>query len=315
MRSQSNVRLQRRVYRNHSLDSARWHHYVPRHDDLVVASSYKSGTTWVQTIVLRLLLGDLVGKVVPEFSALEAPFEPVSSVLDRTEAPCGRRVIKTHLALDGLCLFASVRYVVVCRDARDVFMSLWNHYRNVIRYPVLAAPTHPGRHGPPLPKPPSNIRQFWLLWMTRGWFGWEREGYPFWGNLRHTHTWWTARSAENVLFVHYADLLTNTEEEISRIARFIGREVDRQQLHSLATATSFEQMRFDREQLLPAARRMFRGGAKVFFHRGTSGQWRGVLHEDDLTLYDAAATAELSPACREWLESGRAQSGIDPATT
>src|ERR1041385_9060989 len=46
--------LQRRVYRNHSLDSVRWHQYEPRADDLVVASSYKSGTTWVQTIVLKL---------------------------------------------------------------------------------------------------------------------------------------------------------------------------------------------------------------------------------------------------------------------
>jgi aryl sulfotransferase len=307
--------LQRRVYRNHSLDSGRWHDYLPRHDDLVVASSYKSGTTWVQTIVLRLLLGDRAGQVVPEFSALESPFEPVRDVLSRTEAPCGRRVIKTHLPLDGLELFDSVRYVVVCRDARDVFMSLWNHYRHVIRYPVLAAPDHPHRHGPPLPKPPGDIRQFWLLWMTRGWFDWEREGYPFWGNLRHTHTWWEARSAKNILFVHYADLLANTEYEISRIARFIGREVSGEQLRSLASATSFQRMRYDSEQLLPAARRMFRGGAKVFFHRGTSGQWRGILNEDDLDLYDSAATAELSPACRAWLESGRTQSGIVPAVT
>jgi aryl sulfotransferase len=73
-------------------------------------------------------------------------------------------------------------------------------------------------------------------------------------------------------------------------------------------------MRQDGEQLLPSARRMFRGGAQTFFHRGTSGQWRDVLTEDDLALYELAATSELSPVCRAWLETGRTRSGIDPAT-
>ena len=34
-----------RVYQNHSLDSLRWQHYVARDRYIIVANSYKSGTT------------------------------------------------------------------------------------------------------------------------------------------------------------------------------------------------------------------------------------------------------------------------------
>ena len=34
-----------RIYQNHHLDSTRWERFAPRDDDMVIATSYKSGTT------------------------------------------------------------------------------------------------------------------------------------------------------------------------------------------------------------------------------------------------------------------------------
>lgn len=34
-----------RIYQNHTIDSSRWDGFVHRADDIVVATSYKSGTT------------------------------------------------------------------------------------------------------------------------------------------------------------------------------------------------------------------------------------------------------------------------------
>ena len=45
------------IYQNHAVDSTLWQRYVPRSDDIVVTSSYKSGTTWVQAILAHLILG------------------------------------------------------------------------------------------------------------------------------------------------------------------------------------------------------------------------------------------------------------------
>ncbi len=44
-----------REYINHHLDSTRWRAFEPRDDDIIVTTSYKSGTTWMQHI-LRLLI-------------------------------------------------------------------------------------------------------------------------------------------------------------------------------------------------------------------------------------------------------------------
>ena len=44
-----------RVYQNHHLDSTRWQHIEPRDGDIIVTTSYKSGTTWTQGILNALL--------------------------------------------------------------------------------------------------------------------------------------------------------------------------------------------------------------------------------------------------------------------
>ena len=36
---------------NHHFDSPRWDHVALRDDDIVIASPYKSGTTWLQAIM------------------------------------------------------------------------------------------------------------------------------------------------------------------------------------------------------------------------------------------------------------------------
>src|SRR5260370_37863211 len=44
-----------RVYRCHHLDSTRWDDVVPRPDDIVITTSLKAGTTWIQRIVSLLV--------------------------------------------------------------------------------------------------------------------------------------------------------------------------------------------------------------------------------------------------------------------
>ena len=44
-----------RTYRNHHLDSSRWDHFTPRDGDIVVSTSFRSGTTCMQMIVRHLL--------------------------------------------------------------------------------------------------------------------------------------------------------------------------------------------------------------------------------------------------------------------
>ena len=46
---------------------------------------------------------------------------------------------------------------------------------------------------------------------------------------------------------------------------------------------------------------IWQGGAERFFFKGTNGRWHDVLTDDDIALYETAAT-RLEPGFRRWLE-------------
>ena len=167
-----------RTYQNHHLDSTRWDVYRPRPDDVIVTTSYKSGTTWTQQILLWLLHGDQepmpeLGEVSPWVDArfMGTTKEQLGEILEGLSSPrfTTPRFIKSHLPLDGLPYYPEVRYVIVARDARDVFMSLLNHYSSYTDI-AMAALNSPDRPGDPMPRCPEDPREVWRAWMTRGWF-------------------------------------------------------------------------------------------------------------------------------------------------
>jgi aryl sulfotransferase len=296
-----------RTYQNHVLDSTHWQHYQPRPDDIIVSTSYKSGTTWTQEIVRQLLF---CGQDVPERDAIglgqlspwiERRRAPLEEMLAGLDAQQHRRSVKTHLALDGLLFFPQVKYIVVGRDARDVGMSIWNHYSGQIDE-TFGTSDNPMAY---LPPPPPDIHAFWQMWITRGVFAWESEGYPFWGNLHHTQTWWNYRHLPNILFVHYADLKNDLVGEIRRIADFLAIPLADELLPSILEAVSLDAMRTRSERLDAGVLRIFKEGAKTFFFKGTNGRWRDVLSAEEVALYEAKAAQVLTADCRAWLEQGR----------
>ena len=46
-----------RVYHSHHLDSERWDHVTLRPGDVVISTSMKAGTTWMQRIMSLLVFG------------------------------------------------------------------------------------------------------------------------------------------------------------------------------------------------------------------------------------------------------------------
>ena len=296
-----------RIYRHHMLDSTVWQRFVPRADDIVIATAYKSGTTWTQAIVAHLILDPQsppdLGTVSPW---IDSQWNASGDVIERLEAQRHRRFIKSHVALDGLPFYPQVKYIVVGRDARDVFMSLWNHHSSYTDAFLERINAAPGRVGPPMPPAPQDIHEFWRDWISRGSFPWETEGYPYWGNLHHTKTWWPSRTLKNVLFVHFNDLLADLRGEIRRIAQFLEIACSEEKLAKVAHAVSFSTMKENVEALLPRADNMWKGGAKTFIFKGTNGRWKDVLSQEELGLYTDAVARVLEPDCAAWLEQGRA---------
>jgi aryl sulfotransferase len=300
-------RLPRRIrtYRHHHLDSTRWDAVRHRPDDIVVSTSVKAGTTWTQRILSLLIFGtaplpDKLSRVSPWIDCRYV--DPLDEVIARIEAQTHRRFLKTHLPLDALPFDERVRYVVVGRDSRDVFMSLWNHYGGYTdaMYETLAAGDPPGG---PLPRRPDDLRWLWSQWLTRASFPWEPDGWPFWSHHYHAASWWEFRDLENILLVHYNDLLADLGGEMRRIAAHVGVTVAEESWPALVDAARFESMKADAARLLGPMDR-FAGGPDTFLYKGTNGRWRAVLTAEDLALYEKVV-GSLDPALRAWLESGR----------
>jgi hypothetical protein len=57
-----------------------------------------------------------------------------------------------------------------------------NHYTNYIDATFARINDSPGRVGAELPRPPADIHACRESWCTRGWFGWETDGWPFWSH-------------------------------------------------------------------------------------------------------------------------------------
>lgn len=293
------------------IDSRRWSSYNHRPGDIVISTSYKAGTTWMQTIVANLLFQDgqfpaPVGTMSPWIDCAAVPV-PLEQVIAGLDAQTHRRFIKTHLPLDALPYFETIRYIVVGRDGRDVLLSLWNHhmgYSDMVRG-LIAEFNKTSIQECPVTYP--DIHHLCRDWIDRSWYSWEQSGFPYWSHFRHMQSWWDYRHLENIQFVHFADLLSDPEKEVRRVAAHIGVTVNEDLLPGILERIAFQKMKesFD-TQIMPDAMNMFQGGGQTFMNKGTNGRWRNVLTEAELAGYQAAVEKEMTPDCAHWLENGGA---------
>jgi aryl sulfotransferase len=300
-----------REYRNYGFDSRNWDLITPRDGDIVISTSYKSGTTWMQNIVLRLVFqGQDLPAVADVSPWVDRRRISVTPLIDQLEAQRHRRILKSHLSLDATPYHPGTRYIVVVRDARDVFMSLWNHLSQMNDAVIEMVNAAPGRVGDPMPRVGGDIHAFWQGWINRGWFPWETEGYPHSGNMAHTQSWWNFRHLPNILFVHFNDLLTNRATEVRRVAHHLGINVSDAAVDEIVVQTGFAAIRANAEKAGPmekaAADQTWPQGLQTFFFKGTNGRWRSVLIAKELALYEAAKRRVLTPDCAAYTEKGRA---------
>ena len=296
------------VYQNHHMDSNRWNYFTPRDDDIVIATSYKAGTTFTQTIVGNLLFpdGNLPGPAVAISPWLDMRITPLELVLGELEAQPHRRFIKSHLPLDGLPYFESIKYICVSRDPRDVFMSLLNHWGNHTPEFYVMLNNVPGRVGDPLPEFVDDTKTTWRNWITRNTFDWEIAGYPYWSHLSHALTFWRYRHLPNIMMLHFNDLLADLDGEMRRIADYLEIDVPAEQWADVVNRCTFNEVKKDPSKVVaPLMDVAFKGGGDTFINKGTNGRWLGVLDAEDLDLY-AQAMAKLPADYAHWLEHGGA---------
>ena len=305
-----------KTYESHHFDSEAWSVVKPRPDDLVIATAYKSGTTWMQQIIAQLIFDGAPPAAVGDLSPwvdLRVPPRPVKEQI--VEGLTNRRFLKTHLPTSALEYSEKTKYVYVARDGRDAFMSLMNHYKNgnEMWYGALNGE---GLVGDPLPtweeaaagkEGDDATRAVFDKWLNTPWgthAAWEEDGWPFWSLFYNMKTWWEARHLPNVLFVHFSDLKKDLKGQMRRIAEFIGANVDESKFDAQVNACTFEAMKGNAAAVAPLGGAMWKGGADTFINKGTNGRWKEVLTKAQVEAYEKAAEARLGKECAKWLARG-----------
>jgi aryl sulfotransferase len=307
-----------RQYRTWILDSRRWAQYLPRSDDVVIATYPKCGTTWMQRIVGLLIFQTPEPAPIMQISAwIDRRFpQPIEAVIELIEAQKHRRFLKSHLPLDGLPFYDDLKYIHVARDGRDACISFHNHGRSFTDE-MMQRLSKEGMDdetiGRPYPNIPADIRQYFHQWITQGEVAGHQDGSPTVSFFHFENSWWMARDRPNVLFLHYNDLKSDLRGEMRRIADFLGISVAPDLWPQLVEAAGFDAMRRDGDTLLGYVGATFKEGARSFFFKGSNERWRDTAAGEDLDLYQAKVLAVLPPACASWVEWGRAIAG-DPAT-
>ncbi len=294
----SSLPVKTRELHSHHFDSTIWNDLKFRDDDIIIATYAKSGTTWMQQIIAQMLFGGDPDLVVAEMSPwLDLRVPPKDVKLPLVEAQSHRRFLKTHLPVDALVFSPKAKYLYIGRDGRDIVWSFYNHHVNANETWYQALNDTPGRVGPPIEKPPSDIRDYWRNWMNG-------DGFPFWSLWENARTWWAIRDLPNVMFVHFQDLKKDMAGEMQRIAEFLEISVDESRWPSILEYCSFDWMKMHATQSVPLGGAFWDAGAEVFINKGVNGRWRDTLTAEDVAEYEARAVQELGPECAQWLASG-----------
>lgn len=293
-------------YQNAVMNSAKWDAFVPRNDDIIITTSYKAGTTWLQAICAALVFQQPQPPVPQDELSpwFDSNFAPLDEVVSQIASLQNRRYIKTHCSLDAINFFEEVKYIFVGRDGRDVFMSLWNHWNNTSPELIALLNSAPDFQGQAFLQPPNSIQQAFQDWLDRGSVPWESDGYPFWSHFYHAQSWWDYRHLPNILFVHYADLLADPDTEMRRISAYLDIPVNEEIWPALLNGISFNEMKANADKMAPGATAGAWKSNSNFFHHGHNRRWQGVLSDELLSSYDEVAERQMTPDLRQWLEHG-----------
>jgi hypothetical protein len=177
--------------------------YVPRPEDVFVATQMRSGTTWMQQLVYQIVTRGTGDFDVPERSHLYAisPWIDALDSVSMEDAPLVGaprvRVVKTHLPTQ-LCPYAPhAKYIYVARHPVRCFASIVDFNR------TLSGPLTP------------------QVATLAGWFCSDRMYWLPWP--RHVDGWWRwADEHDNVLFVHFEQMASDFPAVRDAVAGFLG---------------------------------------------------------------------------------------------
>jgi hypothetical protein len=239
--------------------------FVPREDDIFVASYPRSGTTLIQMIVYQLTTdGNLNFTHISEHIPW---FERAFAYGKDFEKMAGPRIFKTHLRY-GSVPKRPCRSIYVARNGKDVAVSYFHFYQSHMKYR-------------------GDFRRFFQRFL-RG-----KLRYGSW--FKHVASWWKHRDDPNVLFITYEELVGDMEGSIRKIIDFCKLTVSEEHLQRTLQVCSFQSMKKHEEKFDHRTQVILDSGmqANSFLRKGGVGGWKEDFTPQEEALFDENYQREL----------------------
>ncbi|MCB1123429.1 MAG: sulfotransferase domain-containing protein [Verrucomicrobiae bacterium] len=242
-----------------------------REGDICYTSFPKSGSTWLAYIlVLMINEGE-----IPEGQTLRSCLNWVASSWtyprskEEVEALPSPRIFKSHMPYDmavgGTPSVGKGKHIYIARNPKDVAVSYYYFERRQ---------NWSGKYDGP-----------WEHWLEMFLDGKVQRGDWF----DHVFSWWKHHTADNILFLRYEDLRLDYENQLRRIAQFLGYPMDDDMLQRILDQTSFSKMSRTRFSNMHEIR-----GFEGFFRKGKVGSWADQFTPEQSRRFDAVYAERMS---------------------
>jgi aryl sulfotransferase len=281
-----------------SLAAVRWADFPFRDGDLVISTSAKSGTTWIQMICALLVFQtpDLPAPLYELSPWLDWLFTSREELFAQLASQRHRRFIKTHLPLSQIPVDSRARYIVIARDPLDARVSKYYHFDNIDEMRIRGKErSHGQRQRMPLHD-----------WVTQ-WIDDSLGDDTLSVFMAALCDAWASRNEPNVVLVHYEDLSADLEGEMRRLAARLEFTVPVEKWPSLVEAATFDRMRAAADRIQPMD--MIKDNT-AFFRTGAIGSGRELLTSAELGRYHAQMERLAPPELLAWLHRQNAPTDV-----
>ena len=242
-----------------------WHLGL-KSQDAFLASFPRSGSTWLRFMLYEVLSGEDAG-----FRKIEDRLPEIHKHRGgQPILPDGGRLIKTHenYRLDYK------RAVLLVRDVRDVFLSVYNSYLALDMASFVSK---------------GDIDSFLHSFLegrvihTGSW-------------QQHTRSWLESPLAKNgnLLVVRYEDLRKNPEPKLQELLQFVGINADVRVIRRAIENNTLQQMRAKEDKAKKAGEHSILLGSRTdaldetsrFVRKGAVGGWREKLTDAQVKIFE-----------------------------
>ncbi|KAF7836246.1 cytosolic sulfotransferase 15-like [Senna tora] len=249
-------------------------HFQAKYNDIIVASSPKSGTTWLKALAFAIakrnhfipsqndhpLLHSNPHSLVP-FLEIDLYADDSNNVLPHLSTLPEPRLFGTHIPfplLPNSIHNSNCKIIYICRNPFDAFISLWQFYNNVfLSQPLI----------------PALALEEAFEKYCEGIFDYG----PFWSHM--LGYWKASKDTPNkVLFLKYEELKANTKFELKRMAKFLDcpftiEEESDGVIDSIIELCSFGKMKELEVNKSGKSLLKVEVENKYFFRKGEIGDW------------------------------------------